>query len=45
MLERLIGHINAHEGVKWATFEEIADDFRERQPRGESANVSGLNRP
>jgi peptidoglycan-N-acetylglucosamine deacetylase len=45
MLERLIGHINAHEGVKWATFEEIADDFARRQPRGEEANVEGLNHP
>ena len=45
MLERLIGHINAHEGVKWTTFEEIADDFRQRQPRGEKAVVEGLERP
>jgi len=44
MLERLIGHINAHEGVRWATFEEIADDFRRRQPRGEQAAVEGLER-
>ncbi len=45
MLERLIGHINAHEGVRWVTFEEIADDFRQRQPRGEKAAVEGLERP
>lgn len=32
MLERLIDHINAHEGVHWRTFEEIADDFRDRRP-------------
>lgn len=32
MLERLIEHINAHEGVKWMTFEEIAADFRRRFP-------------
>jgi peptidoglycan/xylan/chitin deacetylase (PgdA/CDA1 family) len=32
MLERLIDHINGHEGVEWATFEEIADDFRARYP-------------
>jgi peptidoglycan/xylan/chitin deacetylase (PgdA/CDA1 family) len=44
MLERLIGHINAHEGVRWATFEEIADDFRRRQPCGEQAAVEGLER-
>ena len=45
MLERLIGHINAHEGVRWVTFEQIADDFRQRQPRGEKAAVEGLERP
>ncbi len=28
MLERLINYINGHDGVKWMTFEEIADDFR-----------------
>ena len=32
MLERLIEHINGHDGIEWATFEEIADDFRERFP-------------
>ena len=32
MLERLIAHINKHEGVEWMTFEEIARDFRERYP-------------
>lgn len=32
MLERLIDHINGHDGVEWATFEEIADDFRARYP-------------
>src|SRR6516225_3919189 len=32
MLERLIEHINRHDGVKWLTFEEIADDFRQRYP-------------
>ena len=32
MLERLIGYINQHEGVKWVTMEEAADDFRRRQP-------------
>jgi peptidoglycan-N-acetylglucosamine deacetylase len=34
MLERLIAHINGHEGVRWATFDEIADDFVRRNPRG-----------
>lgn len=32
MLERLIEYISGHEGVKWAPFEEIADDFRKRYP-------------
>ena len=27
MLERIIEHINGHEGVRWATIDEIADDF------------------
>jgi peptidoglycan/xylan/chitin deacetylase (PgdA/CDA1 family) len=30
MLERLITYINSHEGVRWSTFDEIADDFRAR---------------
>ena len=33
MLERLIEHINGHEGVRWSTFDEIADDFIARNPR------------
>ena len=33
MLERLIEHINSHEGVKWAQFDTIADDFIKRSPR------------
>jgi peptidoglycan/xylan/chitin deacetylase (PgdA/CDA1 family) len=33
MLERLIAHINSHPGVRWATFDEIADDFTSRHPR------------
>ncbi|MDQ3028819.1 MAG: polysaccharide deacetylase [Actinomycetota bacterium] len=33
MLERLIEHINGHEGVQWTTFDEIADDFIDRNPR------------
>ena len=32
MLERLIEYINGHEGVEWATFEKIAEDFRARYP-------------
>jgi peptidoglycan-N-acetylglucosamine deacetylase len=34
MLERLIEHINRQDGVRWSTFDEIADDFARRNPRG-----------
>jgi peptidoglycan/xylan/chitin deacetylase (PgdA/CDA1 family) len=33
MLERLIEHINSHEGVRWQTFDQIADTFLARSPR------------
>ena len=33
MHERLIDHINSHQGVRWVTFDEIATDFAERHPR------------
>ncbi|MQA09300.1 MAG: polysaccharide deacetylase family protein [Pseudonocardiaceae bacterium] len=33
MLERLIAHISGHDGVRWVTFDEIADDFLARFPR------------
>jgi peptidoglycan/xylan/chitin deacetylase (PgdA/CDA1 family) len=33
MLERLIEHINSHEGVRWQTFDQIADTFLDRNPR------------
>ncbi|PSJ21961.1 polysaccharide deacetylase [Halomonas sp. ND22Bw] len=33
MLERLIEYMQSHEGVRFCTFDEIADDFAERQPR------------
>ncbi len=33
MLERLIEHINGHDGVRWVTFDEIADDYAARYPR------------
>lgn len=39
MLERLFGHLSRHPGVKFATMEEIADDFARRYPR------SGGERP
>jgi peptidoglycan/xylan/chitin deacetylase (PgdA/CDA1 family) len=32
MLERLIAYLNQHDGVKWMTMEQIADDFRRRHP-------------
>ncbi|MFC9430243.1 polysaccharide deacetylase [Streptomyces sp. NPDC056987] len=34
MHERLIDHIDSHEGVRWVTFDEIATDFVRRRPRG-----------
>src|SRR5437773_1534747 len=33
MHERLIDHINSHQGVRWVTFNEIATDFAQRHPR------------
>jgi peptidoglycan/xylan/chitin deacetylase (PgdA/CDA1 family) len=33
MLERLIEHINGHDGVRWVNFDQIADDFLQRSPR------------
>ena len=32
MLERLIEYISGHAGVRWVTMEEIAADFRSREP-------------
>ena len=32
MLERLIAYISGHDGVSWVTMEEVAADFRRRQP-------------
>ena len=37
MLERMIDHISSHSGVAWQTMEEIAEDFRRRQPFGSTA--------
>jgi peptidoglycan/xylan/chitin deacetylase (PgdA/CDA1 family) len=36
MHERLIKYFNKHAGVRWATCEEIADDFRKRHARQKS---------
>ena len=33
MHERIIEWINGHDGVRWVTFDEIAEDFAKRQPR------------
>lgn len=33
MHERLIEHINGHDGVRWTTFGDIATDFAQRHPR------------
>ena len=33
MHERLIEYIGDHDGVRWATFDQIADDFSRRRPR------------
>ncbi|WP_067475982.1 polysaccharide deacetylase family protein [Actinomadura hibisca] len=33
MHERLIDYFGQHDGVRWATFQEIADDYRNRNPR------------
>ncbi|GAA7697350.1 polysaccharide deacetylase [Helicobacter pylori] len=33
MHEKIIEHINKHDGVRWVTFNGIADDFLKRSPR------------
>ena len=33
MLERLIAHMLKHPGVRFVTLEDMAQDFRRRQPR------------
>jgi len=33
MLERLFNHVSRHPGVKFSTFDEIANDFARRNPR------------
>jgi peptidoglycan/xylan/chitin deacetylase (PgdA/CDA1 family) len=39
MHERIIEHINEHDGTRWLTMNEIADDFAQRYPQ------SGGDRP
>ena len=33
MLQRVFDHISSHRGVRWCTFDQIADDFARRCPR------------
>ncbi len=37
MHERIIEHVSRHAGVRWATFDEIANDFAKRFPFGKRA--------
>jgi len=37
MHERMIEHINSHEGVEWVTFAEMADDFKSKNKPAEGA--------
>ena len=33
MHERLIDYISSHEGVRWVTVAEMAEDFKKRNPK------------
>lgn len=35
--DRIIDHINKHEGVKWVTFEQMTDDFKSKNTPAEGA--------
>jgi hypothetical protein len=39
MHERLIEHINKHEGVEWVTMAEIVDDFKAKNKPAEGAMI------
>ena len=39
MLERIYEYISGHPGVRFCTFDEIADDFRRRHPRGKTSEA------
>src|ERR671922_1400976 len=40
MHERIIEYISGREGIRWATFDEIADDFKARSPRGAATGAA-----
>jgi peptidoglycan/xylan/chitin deacetylase (PgdA/CDA1 family) len=42
MLERFIGFLNTFPGLRWATFGEVAADFRARYPRGGSGQPESV---
>lgn len=44
MLERLYNHIIQHPGVKFLTFDEIADDFARRAPRKKRGKTAAKGR-
>lgn len=35
--ERIIDHINKHEGVEWVTFEQMCDEFKSKNKPEEGA--------
>ena len=41
MHERIHEYVSSHPGVRFCTFDEIADDFRARSPRGGAAATTG----
>ena len=42
-LERMIDHMRKHEGVRFVTMEEMAEDFRRRSPFGSGIEVGGTS--
>ena len=37
--DRIIEHINKHEGVEWVTMEQMADDFKKNNPVPQGAKM------